>query len=175
MNIIFIIIFSLVALVIFLHLLAGNEMIIERSVSINRPISQVFNYLLFVKNQDQFSVWNMTDPHMNKEFTGTDGETGFIYKWDSPTNKNVGSGEQEIIRIEENREIQYALRFTKPMKNTAESSFKLFSISSEQTNVQWGFYGKSKFPMTLMKPMISKMLTKDISTSLKNLKAKLES
>ena len=68
---------------------------IEKSVEIRKPSSEVFNYLKYTRNQDNFSVWNMADPDMKKEQSGTDGEVGFLYRWDSQ-NKNVGAGEQEI-------------------------------------------------------------------------------
>lgn len=173
MFIALIFLFAFLVLLLFLHLLIGKEIVVEKSITINQPVLLVYDYLRFVKNQDEFSVWNMKDPNMKKEHTGTDGEIGFIYKWDS-ANKNVGSGEQEILRLENCREIQYALRFQRPMKNESNSIFKFISISPDQTNVQWGFYGKSTFPMSLMKSVFIKMLGNDITASLKNLKTKLE-
>ena len=73
----------------------GKEMMIEKNVSINKNISEVFNFLKRTKNQDQFSVWNMKDPNMKKDYSGTDGTSGFVYSWDS-TDKNVGAGSQKL-------------------------------------------------------------------------------
>ena len=44
----------------------AKEMIIEKTVSINRNINEVFNYLKQTKNQDNFSEWNMKDPGIKK-------------------------------------------------------------------------------------------------------------
>jgi hypothetical protein len=45
-------------------------MIIEKNVSINKSISEVFAFLKETKNQDRFSVWNMKDPDMKKNYSG---------------------------------------------------------------------------------------------------------
>jgi hypothetical protein len=165
---------SVIALVLILTLLMGNEMRIERSISIDNPIRQVFEYLKITKNQDNFSTWNMTDPTMKKEYQGTDGQVGFIYKWDSPTNKNVGAGEQEIKRIEEGKCIEYEIRFLRPMKNVASSKFVVHANNTSQTQVSWLFSGPTKFPMTLLKPIFQNMLGKDLEKGLKTLKTILE-
>ncbi|MDD4992033.1 MAG: SRPBCC family protein [Paludibacter sp.] len=169
-----IVIVLFVAAILIAALFAGKEMNIERSVIIEKPLSEVFNYLKFVRNQDNFSVWNMTDPNMNKNYKGTDGEVGYIYSWDSPTNKNVGAGEQEVLSIEEGKNIQYEVRFSRPMKNVAKSGFVIDKVSENQTRVLWGFYSPAKFPMNVMKGMMEKMLGKDIEKSLDNLKSVLE-
>ena len=157
-----------------MSLLMGKEMKIERSIIIQKPAKQVFDYLKLTRNQDNFSTWNMTDPEMKKEYDGIDGQVGFIYKWDSSKNKNVGAGEQEIKKIEEGSSIEYELRFSRPMKNVANSKFVLNPENINQTKVIWLFYGPAKFPMNLMKPIFQNMLGKDLQKGLNNLKAVLE-
>jgi len=169
-----IVILGIIALVLVAKLLGGKGMSIERNVVIEKPLAEVFNYLVLMKNQDSFSVWNMTDPNMNKSFNGTDGTVGCVYSWDSPKNKNVGAGEQEILSIENGKSIKYEVRFIRPMKNVAKSAFVIDAISDNQTNVMWGFYSPSKFPMNLMKGLMEKMLGKDLAKSLENLKVVLE-
>ena len=58
---------------------------------------------------------------MKKNYSGTDGQVGFIYSWDSQ-NKNVGAGEQEITGIEEGHKIDFELRFKRPMEQSASSA-----------------------------------------------------
>ncbi len=145
---------------------------IEKSIDIYRSTEEVFEYLRYTRNQDYFSVWNMKDPGMKKEFKGTDGTVGFIYRWDS-TNKNVGSGEQEIIGIDEGKSIAYALRFTRPMQNTGQVKFQV-SGKEKTTSVTWVFDSPAKFPMSLFSPIFKKMLGKDLEKGLNNLKRILE-
>jgi len=146
---------------------------IEKSIDINRSTREVFDYLKFTKNQDSFSVWNMTDPSMKKEYHGTDGNIGFIYSWDS-TNKNVGAGEQEITGIDDGKRIEYAIRFFRPMKNTGRTNFLITSKGEKITSVMWTFDSPSKFPMSLLTPLFKWMLGKDLEKGLGNLKAILE-
>ena len=108
----------------------AKEMIIEKNVSINKNINEVFNFLKQTKNQDQFSVWNMKDPGMKKSHSGSDGTKGFIYSWDSK-DKNVGAGAQEITNINEGSRIDYELRFLRPMQNTATSAFILKQVRTQ--------------------------------------------
>lgn len=155
-------------------LIMGKEMIIEKKVTIDRSVKDVFEFIRFSQNHDKFSVWNQMDPDMKKEYRGTDGTVGFVYAWESNKEKNVGKGEQEMVNIEEGKTIEYELRFEKPMKNVAKAKFIFASVGGNQTEVQWGFYSKMKFPMNLMKPIFTKMLGKDLQKGLDNLKQVLE-
>jgi Polyketide cyclase / dehydrase and lipid transport. len=168
----------LLAIIIIVVLIAGwvsgKEMNIERNINIKKSVSEVYDYLVLVRNQDNFSVWNMDDPNMKKDFIGTDGTVGCVYSWDSSTNKNVGAGEQEILSLEKDKSITYEVRFKRPMKNVAKCGFVLSPVSANETNVLWGFYSPAKFPLNLMKGMMEKMLGKDLQKSLENLKTLLE-
>jgi hypothetical protein len=146
---------------------------IEKSIEINKSSKLVFDYLKMTKNQDNFSVWNMADPTMKKEYKGLDGTLGFVYGWDS-TNKNVGAGEQEITGIDEGKSIEYVIRFFRPMQNTGISKFEVISKGANTSSVVWIFDSPSKFPMSLLSPIFKKMLGKDIEKGLGNLKAILE-
>jgi len=174
MTIILIIIALIAVLIIFAAIQSSSGMHIERNVIIFKPLKDVFNYLKLIRNQDNFSVWNMEDPTKKTEFVGTDGTVGYIYKWDSPTNKNVGAGEQEILGIDEGKMIQYEVRFFRPMKNVALVSFFTREISATQTKVEWKFNGKAVFPFSLLKSVFAKILGKDMQKSLENLKGILE-
>src|ERR1700712_2522648 len=137
----------------------AKEMIIEKKVSINRNIKEVFDFLKATKNQDKFSVWNMKDPNMKKNYSGIDGTTGFVYSWDSK-DKNVGAGSQEITNITANKQIDYLMRFLRPMQNTATASFILDKISESSTTLTWTFQSPTKFPMSLFAPIFKNILGK---------------
>ena len=151
----------------------AKEMKIEKSVTINKPLEEVFDYLKITRNQEKFSVWNMKDPGKKVTSSGTDGTVGYIYSWDSK-DKNVGAGSQEIKQIVDNEKIVYEVRFDRPMKNVAETKFILRKVSESRTEVTWSFSGPTKFPMSLLAPLFKKMLEKDILTGLENLKKNLD-
>jgi len=71
-------------------IIAPNEFSVNRSIIINKPYKEVFQYLKLIKNQDYWSPWKKKDPNMNQEFIGEDGKIGFISKWKG--NKDVGEG-----------------------------------------------------------------------------------
>lgn len=151
----------------------AKEMFIEKSVTINKDVHEVFEFLKQTKNQDKFSVWNMKDPNMNKIYNGVDGTEGFIYAWDSK-DKNVGAGEQEIKRLSEDNRIDYEIRFKRPMQNTAQSAFIIDKLHENSTSVKWTFASPTKFPMSLLAPLFKKMLGKQIDQGLQNLKEVME-
>jgi uncharacterized protein YndB with AHSA1/START domain len=178
MNILLTILLAIVGLIVLLLIIGlflKKEFRIERSTVIKKPKSEVYNYLRILKNAEQYNKWTMTDPHMKKTLTGTDGTVGFIYAWDS-TNKNAGAGAQEIIKLKENTQIDYELRFERPFKNTAYSSLVLEDVSPDQTKVTWSFDGVMPYPFNVMHALLgmSKILGKDLETSLLNLKTILE-
>lgn len=171
---ILIIIAAVVLLFLIVGLAMGKQMSIEKSIVINKPLQQVFDYVKFVKNHDNFSVWAMMDPDMKREYRGTDGQPGFVFAWDSSKNKNVGAGEQEIKSINEGKSIGYELRFLRPMQNVAMATFFFEPVSATSTKVNWGFSCPMKFPMNTMKPMFENMLGKQLQTGLQNLKTVME-
>lgn len=173
-TIILIIIGAIIGVVVILGLVMSKQMTVEKSITVKKTKQQVFDYVKLIKNQDNFSVWNMKDPNMKKEYRGTDGQVGFVYTWDSTSDKNVGAGEQEIKAIKEGESIDFELRFKRPMENTSFGKMSTASISANETKVTWGFYGDMKFPMNIMKGMFQNMLGKDMEKSLGNLKTILD-
>ena len=81
-------------------LFINGEYAVERETTINQPKAMVFEYVKYLKNQDNFSVWAKMDPAMKKGFEGTDGMVGCFSTCDSDID-SVGKGEQEITKITE--------------------------------------------------------------------------
>ena len=163
---------GLIVLLLIVALFIKKETVIEREVTINKNKTSVFDYIKHINNMDKYSVWNMTDPNSKKEFKGTDGTVGYIYKWDSE-NKSVGAGEQEIKKITDGQRIDMELRFKRPFEGISETYMSTDSIG-EQTKVKWSFKSTSKYPMNLMSAMMAGTLGKAMETSLGNLKKNLE-
>lgn len=158
-----------------LALFMKTEYTVSRSVIIQKPLETVFSYLRLLKNQDNFSVWAKMDPAMSKTFKGNDGQVGFVSAWDSPM-KNVGSGEQEILEIEENVKIVSELRFLKPFKGDAIAQMSVKNAGDAQTKVYWQFHGKMKYPFNLLLVFlrIDKKIGGDLAMGLHSLKEILE-
>ncbi len=90
----------LIAVPLIVSLFVKKDYEVEREITIDKPKEDVFDYVKFLKNQDNYSKWATMDPDMKKTYRGTDGTVGFISAWES-NNKDVGKGEQEIKKITE--------------------------------------------------------------------------
>ena len=163
---------ALVVLVLIAALFVKKSYNVEREITINKPVPEVFAYVKQIKNQDYYSKWVMIDPNMKKTFKGTDATAGFIYAWDG--NKDAGKGEQEIKKIEENKRIDTEVRFEKPMESVAQFYMTTEVVNAGQTKVKWGFSSKVPYPMNIMTLFMEGMLGKDMETGLGNLKSILE-
>lgn len=173
MSIFLVILMVIAAIAIIFLLIAaitGNDMNIERSIIIDKPVKQVFEQVRLLRNHDNFNMWMMMDPGMKKEYHGTDGQEGFVYAWDSTNHRNVGAGAQKILKIEQDKSVLYELRFIRPMQDIAEAAIKTIATTDGKTLVQWSFNSKMKFPMNAMKPIMTGMLSKSLDQSLANLK-----
>jgi hypothetical protein len=69
---------GLIAVALIAALFIPKDYAVEREISINQPKDSVFNYVKYLKNQNNFSVWAKTDPDMKKTFSGVDGTVGAI-------------------------------------------------------------------------------------------------
>jgi hypothetical protein len=166
---------AIIILLLIAALFVKKVFVIERSIIIDKPQHEVFQFLKYLKNQDKYSKWVMADPAMKKEYTGTDGTVGFIYAWDSD-NKKVGKGEQEIKGIIQDGRLDYEIRFIKPFEGTATSYLITQPLTAGQTQVTWVFTNKMKYPMNLVCLVMNmdEMLGGDMETSLKTLQQQFD-
>jgi len=171
----FYVVLTIIVLIVFLALIAPKAYDLSRSITINKPIAEVFNYLKYIKNQDDWSPWKKKDPNMKQEFTGVDGEVGFVSKWEG--NKDVGTGEQEITSITENKSVNSQLRFFKPWKSQSDAYLTVKEIDTNTTKVVWGFSGQNKPPSNIFFLFFNmdKTVGRDFEAGLADLKQILES
>ncbi len=166
---------ALVAITLVVALFIDQDYHVEREIVINQPKQEVFNYVKYLKNQDNYSKWATMDSEMKKTYTGTDGTVGFVSRWES-TNEEVGVGEQEIKGITEGEKLDFELRFYEPFEATDKAFMTTESLSDNSTKVKWGFNGHMAYPMNLMLLFINmeEMLGNDLQQGLDNLKTVLE-
>jgi hypothetical protein len=168
------IILGIIATLLLAGLVIGKEIKATREIVIKKPVGEVFNYIKYLKNQQNYSKWATLDPNMKNEFRGTDGTVGFVNSWEG--NKKVGTGEQEITGIAEGKSLSTDLRFIKPFKSLAKAVMTTDAIDANSTKVTWGFESKMNYPMNVMKLFMNmeNAIGKDFSTGLQNLKTVLE-
>lgn len=173
-KILFVII-TIVIIALIAALFIKDEYAVIKQVEINKSSEEVFDYIKYLKNQDEYSVWAQKDPDMKKDYKGIDGEVGFISSWDS-NNEDVGKGEQEIIKIDDGNRIDFEIRFIEPFEATDQAYLTTVRIAEGKTKVSWGFNGKIGYPMNLMLLFMDmeEMLGPDLQKGLESLKSVLE-
>jgi len=163
-----------VAFILVAAFVTDTDYSVERSVIIDKPVPVIFEHIRYLKNQDEFSVWGTMDPNIQQEYRGTDGTVGAVSAWEG--NEDVGKGEQEIVRIVENRRIDFELRFIEPFEGVADAYFITDSMSVDDTRVTWGFESSMPRPMNLMLLFINmeELIGSDLEKGLNKLKDTLE-
>lgn len=171
-NIILVALGVITVSILIVALFSRKKYFVRREIVIDSAREKVFDYLKQLKNQDYFNKWVMVDAGMKREFIGTDGTEGFIYRWNG--DKKIGEGEQEIKSLTEGTKIETEIRFVRPFPAIAYANFVIEAVSDGQTKVIWSNASAMKYPMNIMVPMVEKMLAKDMDISLYNLKSILE-
>ncbi|MBL7704630.1 MAG: SRPBCC family protein [Taibaiella sp.] len=162
-----ILLLGIIALALIVAAFAPKEFTSERSIVINKPRAVVFDYIKYIKNQDNYGKWQLMDPGMKKTYEGTDGTVGFRYSWDS---KELDKGSQTITKIVEGERLETSLDFG--FGEPATSFMTTEDAGAGQTKVTWGISGKSPYPFNLMGLFYD--MGKDFDTGLNNLKNVLE-
>lgn len=165
---------AIILVIVVLNYAAPKSYHVSRSIDIRKPSELVFNYVKYLKNQDDWSPWAEKDPDMYKEFKGTDGQVGAVSVWKG--NKEVGEGEQEITRVVEGELLETRLRFYKPFKSESDAYIKVVGVNENRSRVTWGFSGENKFPARIFMLFMNmdKAIGKDFEYGLQNLKNHLE-
>ncbi len=175
LKIVLLVILAIIAIPLIIAIFTPKEYSVKKEVVINKSHAEVYDYTRYLKNQDNFSKWSLTDPDMKKTYKGTDGQVGFVAAWESD-NPDVGIGEQEIVNIEEGKRIDYALRFKEPFEASDLAYMEFEAVNESQTKVAWGLDGQMSYPMNAMLVFMDmeEIIGDDFEEGLQNLKRILE-
>jgi hypothetical protein len=143
------------------------------SETINRPKSEIYDYLKLFTNQKEYSEWTKPDPNLVPIISGIDGTVGSKSYWKS-SNPDVGEGSQTITAMS-NDEIALDLAFISPMEGHGKVSNKFESKDSTTTLVTVSMHFDAPFPMNLPSILVGKpMIEKTEKQILVNIKQILE-
>jgi len=168
------VIVGIIALLLLIALFSRKKYTVTRSITIHKPASEVYQYVIHLKNQIHYNKFVMQDPNQKVDYRGTDGTVGFVLAWNG--NKQAGEGEQEIRNLVENRRMDVELRFVRPFAGIAQAPLELERKSASETIVTWGMSSQMPYPANLMLLLanVEGMLGKELEESLANLKRELE-
>jgi hypothetical protein len=160
----------LIAVVLIGALFAPKEFGGESQVVINQSDKVVYNYIKYLKNQENYGTWYQMDPNMKTSEEGTDGTVGYTYKWDSEKFM-VGKGKQVISNLVEGEKMESDLYFD-GFDEAAKSVISITSQAPDKTLVKWSVKGNSPYPWNFMNLFFD--MDKDFKEGLANLKNILE-
>ena len=167
---ILIILLVVIAIPLIVALFVPKQFANEGQVVINKPVNEVFNYIKYVKNQDNFGVWQLSDPNMKTTEEGEDGTVGFKYSWDS---EKLGKGAQVITNIVPNERMESDMFFLEFDDKPNKAYITVEEQASGQTLVKWGISGETPYPWNLMSLLHN--MDNDFNKGLEKLKEILES
>lgn len=167
---------GLIAVILFIlvvGLLLPSKVHVERSIVINAPPSTVFALINDFRKFNLWSPWAKLDPNTQYTFSGPDSGVGAKMAWHSE-NRDVGSGQQQILASTPDQHIQTALNFGD--MGTAFATFDL-AATDAGTRVTWGFDNDNGYNIIgrYFGLMMDKMIGPDFERGLANLKTLAES
>jgi hypothetical protein len=182
---------GLVLLLLVLPLFLRDEYYVLREIVVDKPRHIVYDYIVLLKNRENFVPAGREGTNITRSYNGTDGKVGFIYSWNS-SDPLVGQGELEIKKIIPLQRIDYSGRLVSPIKGTSESFLKLEDFTQlgenaaakpgdkpavpQHTKIIWGMQGRAPYPfhtlILFMNP--EKFIGEGLETSLRKLKEILE-
>jgi hypothetical protein len=165
----------LLGLFLLIGILMPRRFEVTKEIVVSRPVTEVYNYLKFLKNQEVYGVWYNMDPNMERSYEGSDGQIGFKMSWAS-NKKEVGKGSQAITALYENQRIETLLQFEEPFSSTSNSFLETELLAPGQTKIRWGMTGDFPYPMNVFLPFMNleEAIGKDLEVGLRAVKGILE-
>ena len=164
-TIIFILI-GFFALILIAGALGPKKMEVERSVSINQPVSEVFKYTSIYQHRINWNPWLEQDPDARLTFEGEPGKPGNRWTWDGDA---LGKGYLEIQEVKNNQKLVSELKFTEPWESQS-TDIRKFEETPQGTKVIWIIRSKLSYPIErIVGIFMSNRMGTTISKGLKNL------
>ena len=140
----------------------------EKSILINARAAKVYKNINSTKAFNQWNPWLKLDPNMKMEYSGTQGQIGDKYCWDSQ-NSDAGAGCQEIVELVPNQRQKTKMDFKRPFEDTSYSEV-ILAPEGNDTKVTWTLDSELERPMNLMRFFMDGAMDKSYGEGLAKLK-----
>ena len=166
-----IIIVAIIALLLIVAVFLPSEYRVERSVEINKPAEEVYNYVADFNNFYTWNPWTPMEVGHAFEVTGDSAKVGQKYFWEG---KVIGSGQMTFTELKPYELIKSDIEFLSPQQGKGEVDW-VFAGSGNGTKVTWGITGESDYPIgRYFGLMMDSFLGQNFEDGMKNLKAEVE-
>lgn len=126
-----IVIGSFIALLLIIAAILPSTSHVERSIEIKAPVDMVFDQVVDLKKNVNWSPWSEYDPEMKIEWGDVTKGQNASYSWSG--NSDVGSGTLTIIESTDNEFIKNDVDFGDMGKGTGTWKFETVSMEGEAT------------------------------------------
>jgi hypothetical protein len=116
-------------IIVVVGFLLPSKVHVERSINIDRPAYEVFGILNDYRYLKHYSQWNERDPDVAYTISGSDSGVGQRLNWLGDP-QLVGSGWQQIIASERDRQIDIELHF-----ETQSVAYTRFTLTPDDDGV----------------------------------------
>jgi uncharacterized protein YndB with AHSA1/START domain len=147
---------------------------IERTVRINAAPAAIYPYMSDFHKGKLWVPYEQKDPGMKRTFSGAESGKGSIYEFAG--NKNVGQGRLEIVEATAPTHVVLTLDMTEPMQAHNRVDYTIVPMDNG-SQVTWAMSGTCGYLGKLVGIFmnVDKMVGKDFTTGLANLKTLVES
>lgn len=165
-TIIFILI-GFFALILIAGALGPKKMEVKRSITINQPVSEIFNYTTDYQHRLNWNPWLEQDPNARHTFQGESGQPGNRWTW---SGEQIGKGYLEIKEIKNNKKLVSDLKFTEPWESQS-IDIRKFEETPQGTKVIWITRSELSYPIErIVGIFMNNRMGSTISKGLQNLK-----
>ncbi|WP_294283301.1 SRPBCC family protein [uncultured Chryseobacterium sp.] len=146
----------------------GNKYHYEKSIIIHAPKESVWQQISSMQAVNRWNPWLKLDPGMKIVYSGTEGQVGDKYCWDSK-NDEAGAGCQEIKELVPYQRQKTEMIFKKPFEGEAVSEMILYP-EGNATKVTWTMDTEQDAMMKIMRPVMDYQMGKSYGEGLDSLK-----
>lgn len=174
MTLFFYILIAIITFFAFLHAWARKEFDISRTVVINRPKEEVFNFVRQLKKEHLWMPWFTENFNGILKYKGDDGKLDALLYWKG--HRRFYEGTQKIVKLNQGKIIETRFLIVKPFRLVLLEYKGLKEIDENKTKIVWGIRGGLKFPFSVISLIhpVDKAYGKDLEEGLRNIKKKLE-
>lgn len=167
-KIIILIFLALFGIVLILGAIGPKKVSVERSITIDQPVSMVFKYATNYNHTLEWNPWMDQDPKAKHTYTGKPGKKGSRWTWEG---EKIGKGYLEIQKVIPNQRVVSELKFIEPWESLSKDIRK-FEETASGTKVTWITTSELSFPIErIVGFFMEGMMGGDLEQGLKNLKA----
>lgn len=137
---------------------------VHKSVVIDKPVGEVFEFMKDFQHSKSWDPWMVCDPEAEQEYSEK------YSKWNG---EYVGEGEMRLVDETKDKYLEYALEFKAPYKSKAKVWYD-FEEKDGGTEVNWHMDGSLPWFMFWMKNTMKGMIGMDFKRGLMMLKDVIE-